>query len=408
MTPHRISSSLPQWLMATLLGALLTACGGQDPVLGPPVGVGATSLVSLTNPADLASGVCPLGAINATFGQPMLAQSLNTSTFTIQLAGPPPGPALSGSVSYDATSHVATLTPSTALAMSTRYSVTVSTGATTLAGVALNASHTWTFTTGNQACANVTPVALGTAAQFGVVGGGAGSTNTATLTVINNGGLATTATSTSSLTGFHDSGNDVYTEVIGTNQGNVTGKILTCTVSTSGPTSAAVNATSCAAATQAKADAQTAFDGSAPAAIPGGVDPGAGQLGGLTLVPGTYAAAGGAFLLTGSDLTLDAQGNPAAVWVFQTASSLTIGAPGAPRSIILINGAQAKNVFWHVGSAATINAAGGGTMVGTVMASAAVAFSTVGNALVTALNGRAESLNASVTMTNTVITVPGP
>ena len=96
----------------------------------------------------------------------------------------------------------------------------------------------------------------------------------------------------------------------------------------------------------------------------------------------------------------------AAVWVFQSATSLTVGAAGAPRSIILINGAQAKNVFWRVGTAATINAAGGGTMVGTIIASAAVAISTVGNVDIVTINGRAMGLNASVTMTNTVINVP--
>jgi hypothetical protein len=105
---------------------------------------------------------------------------------------------------------------------------------------------------------------------------------------------------------------------------------------------------------------------------------------------------------------LDGQGNANAIWVFQTASTLTVGAPGAPRSIILINGAQAKNVFWYVGSSATINGAGGGTMVGTIIASAGVTFSTVGNATVTTLDGRALGLNASVTMVNTVINVPAP
>jgi hypothetical protein len=113
-------------------------------------------------------------------------------------------------------------------------------------------------------------------------------------------------------------------------------------------------------------------------------------------------------MITGSDLTLDGQGDENAVWVFQTASTLTVGAPGAPRNIILINGAQASNVFWQVGSSATINAAGGGTMVGTIIASAGVTFSTAGNATITTLNGRALGLNASVTMVNTVITVPGP
>ena len=126
------------------------------------------------------------------------------------------------------------------------------------------------------------------------------------------------------------------------------------------------------------------------------------------LAPGTYEAAGGSFLITGTDLTLDAQGNANAIWVFQMASSLTVGAPGAPRNIILVNGAQAKNVFWQVGSSATINAAGGGTMVGTIIASAGVTFSTAGNAAITTLNGRALGLNASVTVVNTVVNVPAP
>jgi hypothetical protein len=113
-------------------------------------------------------------------------------------------------------------------------------------------------------------------------------------------------------------------------------------------------------------------------------------------------------MITGADLTLDGQGDMNAVWVFQMASSLLVGDPGTPRNVILINGAQAKNVYWQVGSSATINAAGGGTMVGTIIASAGVTFSTAGNVTITTLNGRALGLNASVTMVNTVINVPAP
>ena len=163
-----------------------------------------------------------------------------------------------------------------------------------------------------------------------------------------------------------------------------------------------------AIATQAASDALAAYNDLSPASRPGGTDPGAGQLGGLILAPGTYKAAGGSFMITGSDLTLDGQGDANAIWVFQMASTLTVGAAGAPRSVILINGAQAKNVFWQVGSAATINGAGGGTMVGTIIASAGVTFSTAGNAAITTLDGRALGLNASVTMVNTVINVPAP
>ena len=70
------------------------------------------------------------------------------------------------------------------------------------------------------------------------------------------------------------------------------------------------------------------------------------------------------------------------------------------------NGALAKNVFWYVGTAATINGAGGGVMVGTIIANAGVTFSTAGNAAQTVLNGRAISLVASVTMVNTTVNVP--
>jgi hypothetical protein len=92
------------------------------------------------------------------------------------------------------------------------------------------------------------------------------------------------------------------------------------------------------------------------------------------------------------------------------ATTLTVGGPGAasPQSIVLTNGAQAKNVFWQVGSAATINAGGGGTMVGTIISQAGAAFSTSGNVALVTLNGRALSLNASVTLVNTVINVPAP
>ena len=70
----------------------------------------------------------------------------------------------------------------------------------------------------------------------------------------------------------------------------------------------------------------------------------------------------GAFLITGGDLTLDAAGDSNAVWVFQMASSLTVGNTITPSSVLLLNGAQAKNVFWQVGSSAAVNGIGGGTM----------------------------------------------
>jgi hypothetical protein len=234
---------------------------------------------------------------------------------------------------------------------------------------------------------------LGLASSFAVFGGGAGITNAGTNTQIA-GDMGTTGASTM-ITGFH-SATFSYAETP-LNVGAVSGKVYTNAPQGS--------ASDFAYATAAAGDALVAFNDLA--SRPDGFDPGAGQLGGLTLVPGVYKSASGAFLLTGSDLTLDAQGNPDAVWVFQMASSLTVGTPTASRSVILAGGAKAGNVFWQVGSAATINGAGGGTMVGTIIASAGMTFSTAGNASATSLYGRALGLFASVTMVNTVIDSTG-
>jgi hypothetical protein len=90
-------------------------------------------------------------------------------------------------------------------------------------------------------------------------------------------------------------------------------------------------------------------------------------------------------------------------------TSLTVGTPAAHRSIIMVNGAQAKNVFWQVGSAATINGIlGGGTMYGTIIAQSGVSISTAGVVAITTLNGRALTLTGPVTIVNTVINVPAP
>jgi hypothetical protein len=234
---------------------------------------------------------------------------------------------------------------------------------------------------------------LGLAASFAVFGGGAGITNQGTQTAIV-GDMGTTGASTM-VTGFH-SPIFSYAETP-LNIGVVNG-----TVYTNAPQGSAADF---AYATTVAADALAAFNDLASRA--GGTDPGAGQLGGLTLLPGVYKSASGAFLITGSDLTLDAQGDANAVWIFQMASTLTVGTPIASRSVILTGGAKASNIYWQVGSAATINGAGGGAMAGTIIASAGMTFSTAGNKAVTILNGRALSLFAAITMVNAAIDVDG-
>ncbi|RYX96830.1 MAG: DUF3494 domain-containing protein [Comamonadaceae bacterium] len=436
------------WFATLMLTALVAGCGGgggRDEILG----TGNAQVVLIPPPASVLPGTIPgtgagcaasgptvpvvtastptpgnqlvttstLGTsnggkvINATFNLPMDPSSITAATFQLAPAG---GAALvPASVTYGTATMAASLTTSAALLPATSYTAVIQSGVKSAAGVSIGCPYAWTFRTAAAAAVGVPPPALGTAARYGSFGGSAGMTNSGNQTIItgSNGTTAdigTIAVAPSSITGFHDSApSDVYTEVPGVNVGNVTGKIYSCTTSTTGPTAASVSAPSCALATQARLDAQAAY--LALVALPAGANPGA-NLAGLTLAPGVYTAPAGSFIVQGNNLTLDAQGDANAVWVFQMATSLTVGGPGAafPQSVILTNGAQAKNVSWQVGSAATINAAGGGAMVGTVISQAGAAFSTAGNATLTTLEGRALSLNASVTLVNTAITVPAP
>lgn len=350
-----------------------------------------TPTVTATDPMNNAVNVALNQTVTANFNTIMDAATINTATFTLMQGAT----TIPGTVTYSGTT--ASFKPTNLLVLGKIYTATITTGAKSTAGTPLASDFVWNFTTALLP-APPTIVDLGTAAMFGTFGGNAGVTNQGLNTVINNGSIGTTAASTL-ITGFHD-GLVVYTETP-LNVGNVTGDIFT------GPP-APGTATSLAIAQKALLDANAAYLSISPAAKPGGSDPNAGELGGLTLAPGVYKSASGTFKISNGDLTLDAQGDPNATWIFQTASGLTVGiaGPTGAKSVIMTNGGLPKNVFWYVGSAATINSAGGGTMVGTIIASSGVTFSTAGNANQTVLNGRAISLVASVTMVNTTINVP--
>jgi hypothetical protein len=372
--------------------------------------------VTSTNPQANANGVCTAAAINATFTVPsglqMDPSSITTSSFTVT----GPSAVIASSVALDnTTGTIATFTPASPLIAGVTYTATLKGGATgvrdlAVPGNTMASDYVWRFTAGTTSASCPAPSAnqfpLGAAATFGTFGGSAGITNMGILTVIH-GDIGTTAVSTS-VTGLHDAGPGcTYTET-GSNAGFVNGLIYTAAPPPTAACPSEGNASTFSIATKVRADTLTLYN--ALAALPAGSDPGAGSLSGLVLAPGVYTSASGSFKLQGSDLTLDAQGNPNAVFVFQMATTLTVGGPGAafPRNIILAGGAQAKNVFWQVGSAATINAAGGGTMVGTIVSQAGAAFSTAGNVNPVTLNGRALSLGASVTLVNTIINVPAP
>jgi hypothetical protein len=314
------------------------------------VAAGPPTIVNVT-PAAGSLGVCLNTVVTATFSQAMNPATINTNTFLIS-------PGVIGTVTLDSTGKVATFTPSALLMVSTLYTAEITTGAQSATGTPLAANYFWSFTTSSQACQP--PVNLGSAANFGIL---AYSTVTNTgLTTITGENLGLSPGS--SVTGFPP-GVLVPPAVM-----DITNPI----------------------AAQAQLDATIAYNYMAglpnAAALPN-------ELSGLTFTPGLYKNATAVSLTSGA-FTLNAQGNSNAVFIFQIGTTLTtLG----NTQIILSGGAQAKNVFWQVGSAATL-----GTYSffdGTIIAYSSITIQT-GVTFV----GRALALNGAVTLDTDTVTAP--
>jgi hypothetical protein len=353
---------------------------------------GIVPFVVSTDPANAATGVALNKVISATFNMAMNPLTLSSTTFSVKEGVN----VVLGTISYSGST--VSFAPSSPLLPNKVYTGTITNGAKNVAGTTMASDYVWSFTTVIPVIVTAPPVGTSNL-FFGVFGGNAGITNQGLFTVVN-GNIGTTAASTL-MTGFKDGITaDVYT-VTPLNNGLVTGGIYADAPAPGTATKAATALTGLNAA-------RAAYLSISPASMPGGIDPGAGELGGLTLPSGIYKSNSGTFNITNGDLTLDAKGDANAIFVFQSASALTVG-NSVPRSVKLINGALAKNVYWYVGSAAVINYAGGGIMTGNIIANSGVTLSSPANstnASVTTLNGRAISLVASVTMVNTVINVP--
>src|ERR1700730_8016303 len=324
--------------------------GATTCLSGPP------TVISVT-PPNGAAGICPNTVVVATFSEAMNPTTINSTTFTLTSGTPPV--AVAGTVTYDVPSHVATFTPTNPLALSTLYTATITTGAQDLFGNPLASDDVWTFTTSAVACSAIPPI--GTACSFGILGG----------STVTNSGVSTFVTGDvgvwpgTAITGF------------GVGGGTITGTFHAGD----------------AVAQTAQGDLTVAYNYAA--GVAGGAILTA-DIGGQTLAAGVYktTSAQPSLGITGN-LTLT--GNANSVFIFQIVSTLTTAAGNS--QVILGPGVQAKNVFWQVGSSATL---GSTTLFqGDIMAQASISLGTGAT-----LNGRALARTGAVTLLSNKVNVP--
>lgn len=359
---------------------LLSTNPSDDPGAAIAVPINQIITVSFNEPMDAATICGPAG----------LTVACPVASFTVTCGAPCVNPNPAGVVTYSGTT--ASFTPNSALEASTTYTATIIGGAPgvkDLAGnpwVAGNVPNPWVFTTGAAGVVHLgpAPVAIGAIQPYGVLSntgvtlGGGGVTGNR---IIGNVGIfpagacvGCTVGATDAINGLLEIGSvpasdamialeNAYNDAIG-RATNV------CTLIGSG-----ILTTN-------------------PAVACGGSANG-------TFVPGLYWSATSIAIPAGGTITLDAQNDPTAVFIFQSES--TINSIGGNTHVILANQAQAKNVFWVAKSSATI----GGTtsdFAGTVIALVAVTVNTG-----TSMLGRALARGAEVTVQDgALITVPAP
>jgi hypothetical protein len=322
-----------------------------------------------TDPLDLATGVALNKVISATFSEAMDPLTITSSTFTVLLGVTP----VAGAVNYSGTT--ATFTPTSNLLSGNSYTATITTGAKNLGGTPLASNYVWNFST----VAPLGPPVIDLAGvlRFGIIAG-VGVSNNAGFSVINNLDVGIYPGVRSSVTGFPPA--------------TIVGGALYASDDVAPPGTAAM-------LLQAQNDLTAAYNTAAGATSPApAVAPA--DLGGKTLAPGIYTSAS-TMLLQNGDLTLDAQGDVNAVWIFQVGSAFTsVGTGPFPSAsggnVILAGGAQAKNVFWQVSSSATI---GDFThFKGNILALSSITMNSGAVA-----DGRMLARNGSVVMTSTNI-----
>ena len=284
--------------------------------------------------------------IKVTFDEQMDSLTINPNTVFIV--------GVAGATTYDVVNQVATFTPSADLAANATYTIMVTTGVKDMGGVPLATPFSQTFTTGP--CTTGIPVV----ALCPFIG---------QCTIL--AGSAVTNTGSTTVSGDVDI--SPGTSVTGFPPGLASGKIHI--------------------ADNAAIKAQTALTaGYDDAAGRSGGTSVSGDIVGRTFTTGVYKSTSS--LALSGDVTLDAKGDPNAVFIFQIGSTLTTGSGS---HVILANEAKACNVFWQVGSSATLGT--NSVFKGQIMALTSITITTGVD-----LEGRALARNGAVTLDSDVIT----
>ncbi|MGC1658844.1 MAG: Ig-like domain-containing protein [Candidatus Acidiferrales bacterium] len=315
--------------------------------------------VTVTNPADAATAVPVSTTISATFSTAMNPTTITTESFLVTATAD--GTPVSGTVAYDPADQIATFTPSADLDASTQYTAAISPAVEDLAGNALVAGlvpNPWSFTTGTGTGTALAPINLGSAGNFAIMANAAITTT--------GGGIV------NGDAGLGGAGSD------GLSPSQVNG-----TIYGPGPV-----------VTQAETDLLTAYNQAVADSANSTTET---DIGGLTLTPGLYVAS--TTLDISTNVTLDAQGNPNAVFVFKVGSSLTTAG-----SVILAGGAKASNIFWQIGASATI--ANATTFEGSILANTSITVGTTAIVNGRLLAGSGPGGAGSVTFDGTSVSVP--
>jgi len=318
-------------------------------------------------PSNQATNVPLDQVITADFSEAMDPETIHNSSFLVTLNGNP----VPGTITYDDVK--ASFTPNSRLLEGSTYTATLTKAAKSLQNKALENNHEWSFRTVDAVSTPIdaTTIDLGAATEFGILAG-VGVSNNAGFSEIRNLNVGISPGVRTSITGFPPA-------IVVNGEIHASDDLL--------PSGIAAHLT------QAKEDLKNVylFLEGATAPAPKTV---AGDQGGKTLAPGIYKSTS-TLLVQAGDLTLDAQGDANAVFIFQIASDFTtVG--GAGGNIILTGGAQAKNIFWQTGSSATI---GDNTAFhGNVLALTSITMNSGATAV-----GRMLARNGSVVLTNTNI-----